>query len=247
MTRTSDAGTVGSMSIPAGMGAMAGMPMGHDLAAAVEPGFRPWGFTGVALVFLMWAVMMIGMMLPSVIPMVLLYAAIGRRTADGRRTLAATGWFVCGYLSIWVLFSLAATAGQWTLTKLALLTPMMATASSVLGGMLLIAAGLYQWSPPKRACLRHCQTPLDFLMRCGGFRPGPLGAVSLGARHGRHCVGCCALLMTLLFVGGVMNLVWIAGLSFLVLLEKVSTHVLVTHVIGALMVGGGVFLLVCPR
>jgi predicted metal-binding membrane protein len=176
-----------------------------------------------------------------------LYAAIGRRTGEGRRTLAATGWFVIGYLSIWVLFSLAATAGQWTLTKLALLTPMMASTSSVLGGVLLIAAGLYQWSPPKRACLRHCQTPLTFLMRRGGFRPSPLGAVSLGARHGLHCVGCCALLMTLLFVGGVMNLLWIGGLSILVLLEKVWTKALVTHVIGALMVAGGVLLLVHPR
>jgi len=247
MMPTSADGAMGGMSMPAPLGAMAGMPMGHDIAAAVEPGFRPWGLTGFALVFLMWAVMMIGMMMPSVAPMVLLYAAIGRRTGEGGRTLAATGWFVTGYLSIWVLFSLAATTGQWMLTKLALLTPMMASTSSVLGGILLIAAGLYQWSPLKRACLRHCQTPLNFLMRCGGFRPSPLGAVSLGARHGLHCVGCCALLMTLLFVGGVMNLLWIGGLSILVLLEKVSTKALVTHVIGALMVAGGVFLLVRPR
>ena len=168
--------------------------------------------------------------------------------ADGAMGgLSMPARFVTGYLSIWVLFSLAATTGQWTLTKLALLTPMMASTSSVLGGILLIAAGLYQWSPLKRACLRHCQTPLNFLMQCGGFRPSPLGAVSLGARHGLHCVGCCALLMTLLFVGGVMNLLWIGGLSILVLLEKVWTKALVTHVIGALMVAGGVFLLVHPR
>jgi predicted metal-binding membrane protein len=244
MMPASDAGAGERMSMPVGSGAMAGMDMGHDIAAAVEPGFRPWGFTGFALVFLMWAVMMVGMMMPSVAPMVLLYAAIGRRAGEGRRTLAATGWFVSGYLSIWVVFSLAATAGQWTLMRLALLTPMMASASGVFGGLLLIAAGLYQWSPLKRTCLRHCQTPLDFLMRCGGFRPSPLGAVRLGARHGAHCVGCCALLMTLLFVGGVMNLVWIAGLSILVLLEKVSTKALVTHAIGALLVAGGVFLLV---
>jgi predicted metal-binding membrane protein len=142
MMPASEAGAGGRMSMPVGSGAMAGMDMGHDIAAAVEPGFRPWGFTGFALVFLMWAVMMVGMMMPSVAPMVLLYAAIGRRAGEGRRTLAATGWFVSGYLSTWVIFSLAATAGQWTLTRLALLTPLMASASGVLGGLLLIAAGL---------------------------------------------------------------------------------------------------------
>ena len=226
-----------------GMGSMPGMDM-RDLAA-VAPGFRPWSPGDFALTLFMWTVMMAGMMLPSVTPMVWLYTAAARRRVSGR-PLAATGWFVGGYLVAWTLFSLAATAAQWALTRLALVDPMMASASRPLGGALLLAAGVYQWSPSKRACLSHCQTPLAFVMRHGGFRPGAWGAIREGVHHGAYCVGCCAVLMALLFVGGVMNVVWIAGLSILVLVEKAWRAAAVPRVAGAALVAAALFYLV-PR
>jgi CheY-like chemotaxis protein len=117
-----------------------------------------------------------------------------------------------------------ATSAQWMLERAALLTPMMASTSNLLGGIVLIAAGLYQWTPLKEACLFNCQTPLTFITRHGGFRGDPSGAVTLGLRHGLYCVGCCWALMVLLFVGGVMNLFWIAALGVLALLEKVMPY-----------------------
>jgi predicted metal-binding membrane protein len=187
--------------------------------------------------------MMVGMMTPSVAPMVMLYAAVGRKAAASGRPLAATGWFVAGYLSVWIAFSLAATGAQWTLTQFALLTQTMTSASDILGGAVLIAAGLYQWSPLKDTCLSQCQTPLGFLVSRGGFRSDPFGSLRLGAEHGAYCVGCCWVLMALLFVGGVMNVLWIAGLAILVLLEKVvPTGRLIPRLAGAMMVFGGLFL-----
>jgi predicted metal-binding membrane protein len=224
-----------------GMGGMSAM---GGVGAAAEPAFRPWGVADFAFVFIMWAVMMAGMMTPSVSPMVLLYAAVGRKAAEGGRPLAATGWFLAGYLAVWVAFSIAATGAQWLLTRLALLNPMMESTSAILGGVILIAAGLYQWSPLKELCLKHCQSPLGFLMSHGGFRPEPAGAMRLGAEHGFYCVGCCWALMALLFVGGVMNVLWIAGLAILVLLEKVvPTGRLIPRLAGTALVAAGLFLL----
>ena len=222
---------------------MRGMHTDGAMAVA-EPGFRPWGVTDFAFMFVMWAVMMVGMMTPSVAPMMLLYAAVGRKSAASGRPLAATGWFLAGYLAAWGAFSLAATSAQWFLTWLALLTPMMDRASSIFGGLVLIAAGLYQWSPFKNLCLTQCQSPLGFLMSHGGFRPDPSGALRLGAEHGLYCVGCCWMLMSLLFVGGVMNVLWIAGLALLVLAEKaVPTGHLIPRLAGAGMTAAGLFFL----
>jgi predicted metal-binding membrane protein len=233
------AATAGSMSMPA----MSGMDMG-GVSAAAEPAFRSWSIADFGFVFVMWAVMMVGMMTPSVAPMVLLHAAVGRKAAAGGHPLAATGWFLAGYLSAWVAFSLAATGAQWLLARLALLTPMMQSASGIFGGLLLIAAGLYQWSPLKDTCLKQCQTPLGFLMSHGGFRSEPFGALRLGAGHGLYCVGCCWVLMVLLFVGGVMNVLWIAGLAILILLEKVvPTGRLIPRLAGAGLGAAGLFLL----
>ncbi len=172
-----------------GMGAM----------SAAEPTFRPWSVADFGFMFIMWSVMMVGMMTPSVAPMVLLYAAAGRTAVAHGRPLAATGWFLAGYLAAWIAFSLVATGAQWILTHLALLTPMMQSASGIFGGFVLIAAGVYQWSPVKDICLKQCQSPLGFLMTHGGFRSEPLGALRLGAQHGLYCVGCCWVLMALLF------------------------------------------------
>jgi predicted metal-binding membrane protein len=231
-----------NMGIGSSMETSMGKIMG-DMGAMLKPTFRPWSVADFAFMFVMWAVMMVGMMLPSVTPMLLLYAKIGRKTADGR-PLAATGWFVAGYLLAWTGFSLAAVVAQWQLSRLALITPMMSSASDLFGGLLLVAAGLYQWSPLKDACLTHCQSPLGFLLSRGGFRTSPLGSLRLGAEHGSLCVGCCWVLMALLFVGGVMNLLWIAGLAIFVLTEKIiPTGRLIPRLAGAVMAAAGFFLL----
>lgn len=222
----------------------AAMNMG-GMGAAAEPAFRSWSMADFAFMFSMWAVMMIAMMTPSVTPMVLLYAKAGRNAAARGHPLAAAGWFLAGYFLAWIGFSLVATGVQWLLTRLALLTPMMQSASGVLGGFILIAASLYQWSPVKDICLKQCQSPLGFLMSRGGFRPEPLGALWLGVEHGLYCVGCCWVLMALLFVGGVMNVLWIAGLAVLVLLEKiVPTGRLLPRLVGVALAAAGLYLLI---
>jgi predicted metal-binding membrane protein len=174
------------------------------------------------LVLTMWAVMMVGMMTPAAAPMILIYAKVARQAALQGHPFAATGWFAAGYLLCWIGFALLATAAQWALERGTLLAPTTARASGALGGLVLLAAGLYQLTPLKNACLSQCQSPLFFIHRHGGFRPDALGSFRLGATHGAYCVGCCWALMTLLFVGGVMNVLWIVGLTALVLLEKLS-------------------------
>jgi predicted metal-binding membrane protein len=195
--------------IPAGIGIMA-------------PADAPWGAIEFAFVFAMWAVMMVGMMAPSAAPMILLYARVGRQGRAAGKPLAATGWFAAGYFLAWIGFSLVATLVQWAVERAALLDSRMASASNLFGGIVLIAAGVYQWTPLKDVCLAQCQTPLQFLMRHGGFRGDVPGCLLLGLRHGAYCVGCCWVLMALLFVGGVMNVLWIALLALLVLLEKLT-------------------------
>jgi predicted metal-binding membrane protein len=201
-----------------GMGQMGGMS-GDAMAGMMMPQFRTWTAADWVLMFLMWAIMMVGMMLPSAAPMILLYDRVRERQEAKGASLAGTAVFALGYLAAWGLFSLAATAAQWGLEQAALLTPMMDSASPWLGGALLIAAAIYQWSPLKHACLVHCRSPLFFLGH--HWRPGRSGAFLMGLHHGLYCVGCCWVLMALLFVFGVMNLLWIAALALFVLLEKV--------------------------
>jgi predicted metal-binding membrane protein len=165
---------------------------------------------------------MVGMMAPSAAPMLLIYARVGRRGRIAGKPLAATGWFAAGYFLTWTGFSLAATLVQWVLEREALLDSRMASANNALGAAVLIAAGVYQWTPLKDVCLAQCGTPFGFLMRHGGFRGDVTGCLSLGMRHGAYCVGCCWVLMALLFVVGVMNVLWIALLALLVLLEKLT-------------------------
>jgi len=196
--------------IPAGLGLMA-------LADA------PWGLIEFTFVFVMWVVMMIGMMAPSVAPMILMYARVGRQGNVKGKPLAATGWFAASYFLTWMGFALAATLVQWMVERAALLDSRMASASNVFGGIVLIAAGVYQWSPLKDVCLAQCQSPIGFLMRYGGFRGDLPGCLLIGLRHGAYCIGCCWALMALLFVGGVMNVLWIALLALLVLLEKLAS------------------------
>jgi len=178
-----------------------------------------WSANNVVMVALMWVIMMIGMMLPSAAPMMLMFATVNRHKRALGRTSAANAQFIAGYLAAWVLFSLAATGLQWALQSMALLTPMMETNDVYVGGGLFLAAGIYQLTPLKQVCLRHCRSPLHFILH--RWRQGRVGAFHMGAEHGIYCLGCCWFLMALLFVLGVMNIAWIAALAALVMAEKV--------------------------
>jgi predicted metal-binding membrane protein len=217
---------------------MRAMDMGMEMAV---PGIQPWGTAESLLVFVMWAVMMVAMMTPSASPMILTYSRVSRQRQDVARPLVATAAFVLGYLIVWTGFSAVATLAQAALHSAALLSPMMVSTSPVLGGVLLVAAGVFQFTPLKHACLAHCRSPLGFFMT--DWREGLRGALAMGLRHGTHCVGCCWLLMTLLFVAGVMNLLWIAAIAAVVLVEKVAPagH-WVSRAIGVLVIAWGVWL-----
>ena len=189
--------------------------------AAMDPDMvmPPKGAADLLLLLAMWWVMMIGMMLPSAAPMILTFAAInhGRRTRGQPYT--PTALFTAGYLLAWGGFSVAVTLAQWALEQASLLAPMaMKTTSPLLGGLLFIAAGLYQLSPPKSACLTSCRSPLVFVMN--HWRDGADGALRMGMAHGLYCLGCCWILMALLFAVGAMNLIWVAALTAVVLIEK---------------------------
>ena len=180
--------------------------------------------------------------------MILMYARVGRQWKAQGKPYAATGWFAAGYLLAWSGFSLAATFLQWVIDRAALLDSQMAIASNLLGAIVLIAAGVYQWTPLKDVCLAQCQTPLQFLMRYGGFRSDLAGCLVLGIRHGVYCVGCCWVLMALLFIGGVMNVLWIALLTLLVLLEKITPlGRWIARAVGVACVVAGAWLLSLPQ
>ena len=195
---------------------MGGMDQGMMMAQ-----MQSWTIADFGFMFLMWAVMMVGMMVPTAAPMVLLFAANSRRRREQQQPYVPTAVFLSGYVVVWSGFAVAATAGNWALHVNDLLSSMMGeSASAYLGGGLLIAAGLFQLSPLKYVCLKHCRSPLSFLTN--DWREGSWGAFNMGLRHGAFCVGCCWILMGLLFVLGIMNLIWIAALAAFVLLEKVA-------------------------
>jgi predicted metal-binding membrane protein len=210
------------------------------------PAHAPWLGIEFAFVFAMWTVMMIGMMVPSAVPMILMYARVGRCTQAQGTPLGAAAYFSIGYIVVWAAFSLLATLAQWALERAGLLDGAMASTSNILGGIILVAAGSYQWTRLKHACLTQCQTPFAFLIRHGGFRRDAPGALTLGLRHGAYCVGCCWMLMMLLFVGGVMNVLWIALLAIIILLEKVFPRLRIAYLGGAVFVGAGAWLLSTP-
>ena len=199
----------------AGMGGM-DMAMGGMAMADM----RSWGGADFLLMFLMWAVMMTAMMVPTATPMILTFAAVNRRRRANRQPFVSTGVFLAGYVAVWTAFSVLATLGNWGLHQASLLSSMMGeTTNSYLGGSLLLAAGAFQWSPLKFACLNHCRSPMGFVMT--SWREGKAGAIRIGLEHGAYCLGCCWVLMALLFVLGIMNLAWIAALAAVVLAEKV--------------------------
>jgi predicted metal-binding membrane protein len=210
-----------------------------EMAAVAAAGWRPWTAVEAVFTVLMWLAMMVAMMTPSALPMLLVFDRIAsaQRSPASRATLA----FLFGYLALWVGFSVVATAVQGALHAAALLSPGMESVSPLFDGIVLLAAGAYQLSPLKQACLAQCRSPLAFVL--SEWREGTRGAFVMGLRHGVFCLGCCWVLMALLFVGGVMDLLWIGGLAAVVLLEKVSPVSRISTLLGIGLLAWGAGLL----
>jgi len=210
------------------------------------PDTGAWNPATLVPLFLMWAEMMVAMMIPSAAPMVLLFAMVQRKRREQQRPFVPTALFLLGYLAVWTGFSALAAVAQWILHAQALLSPRMVGTSPLLGGAILIAAGVFQWTPLKHSCLAHCRSPLSFLLT--GWREGPHGAFAMGLKHGAYCTGCCWFLMGLLFVAGVMNLWWIAGIALFVLVEKIAPRGgILGKAAGLLLVAWGVWVLAGAR
>ena len=211
--------------------------------SGMNAGLHPWTPTDFLMMFIMWAVMMVAMMVPSAMRMVMIYSHVVAKEQTQDSLVTPTLAFAFGYIVVWSLFSLIATFLQWGLESAALLSPMMVTTSSSLGAGLLITAGIYQLTPLKDTCLKHCQSPAMFI--ASHYQKGITGAFKNGLTHGIYCLGCCWLIMCLLFVGGVMNLIWILAISLFVLAEKLLPARLVTHRITsyAMILAGFIYLL----
>ncbi|WP_111428890.1 DUF2182 domain-containing protein [Rhodobacteraceae bacterium DSL-40] len=208
------------------MGEMAGMSSAPapDMTVTAPGGMASGEMSAASaagpfvMTFLMWSVMMVGMMLPSAAPAILLFLGIARNRRERAGPVPSALAFAAGYIALWVAFSALAAVLQTWLEQLRLLTPMLRSASAAMTGFLLIGAGVYQWLPVKEACLRQCRAPLQtFLFH---WRSGAMGAFRMGAQHGLYCLGCCWALMLLLFTAGVMNLLWVAMIAALVFVEK---------------------------
>ncbi len=220
-------------------GGLSPVTLGHEMAM---PRTTPWGIADVAVTATMWAVMMAAMMLPAAAPMLLLFSTVNRKRGGQGTPAVPTGIFLLGYLLVWGGFTLLATLAQGSLHTLMLLSPGMAIANPHVSGLILLAAGAYQFTPLKKVCLIRCQSPLDFLLT--HWREGTGGALRMGLRHGGYCLGCCWVLMALLFASGVMNLLWVAGLAVLVLLEKaVARGPWLSRGAGLALIGWGLYLL----
>jgi len=221
-----------------GMEGMANMP-------GMEGGVPATGsLAEFVMLALMWSVMMVGMMLPSAAPTILLFSALERKRSAGA-IAGRVAFFVAGYFLVWGLFSLAAAGGQTILGRLGLMSPLMALTGAVLGGAIFILAGMYEFTPLKNRCLVHCRSPLDWIPR--HMRPGRAGALRMGMQHGAFCVGCCWVLMLLLFAGGVMNLLWVAAIAAIVLAQKLFPGgLLAARIAGAALIACGLFLITRP-
>ena len=202
----------------------------------------PWNLGDLGLLFLMWTVMMTAMMVPTAAPMVLTFAKIRRRQAPDLGLVWPVVGFVLGYVIVWTVFSGVATVVEWRLHVAMLLDADGSSANPLFGGLLLLIAGIFQWTPLKQACLRHCRSPLAFFI--SSWRGGWRGALTMGLEHGIYCVGCCWALMALMFVAGVMNFLWLTIIAAFVLLEKiVPSGRLVTNTAGILLTVWGLYLI----
>jgi len=217
-----------------------GMP---DTVMGMEstmPQRQAWAGRDLVLMFAMWAIMMVAMMVPSAAPAILLFAAINRQRREWQGAFGPTAVFLLGYLALWMGFSVVATLAQWGLHAASLTTGMV-SAGPILGAVLLIIAGIFQWTPLKRACLAHCRSPQGFFMT--KWREGTVGALRMGFKHGVYCIGCCWLLMSLLLVAGAMNLLWVAAIAAFVLVEKAApAGQWVSRIVGLVLVGWGIWM-----
>ncbi|MBC9798166.1 DUF2182 domain-containing protein [Sinomicrobium weinanense] len=201
-----------------------------------------WDARYITFIFLMWVVMMAGMMLPSAAPAILMFEKVVRQSPNPYRPVARSYAFVAGYLLIWTGFSAIATLLQWMLAEMALLDMMMEPTNRVFASCMLLLAGVWQFTPLKRTCLGKCRSPISFLSQ--HWKSGIWGALQLGIKHGLYCLGCCWALMLLLFFGGVMNLLWIAAITLFVLIEKLAPFGRWTcRICGVLLILGSVLLL----
>jgi len=212
------------------------LDMGHPLAQLTMPGSPMWEPANLLAIAVMWAVMMAAMMLPSALPMIQTFAG----ASAARQARLRWHGFVLAYLLVWLAFSAVATGAQWALQAVGWVDPMIVSRSAPLSAVLLVIAGIYQFSPLKRVCLARCRSPLAFIL--GEWRDGVGGAFVMGLRHGLQCLGCCWALMALLFVGGVMNLAWIAALALVVAIEKLAPYGdRLGQLLGFVLVGAGLW------
>jgi len=202
-----------------------------------------WSYIDFILLFFMWLVMMIGMMTPSVSPLVLIFAKVNRQKKQQAHPFVNSAYLITGYFVIWAVFSLLATFLQWLLQNVSLLSPEMKSTSKILGGVILIASGIFQFMPAKQSCLKYCRTPFAFVTQ--HWKEGKRGALNMGIENGFYCLGCCWTLMLLLFVTGIMNLLWVAIIALFVLAEKILVQVKwIPYVAGTVLILYGIFFLV---
>lgn len=215
------------------------MDMALDQEGTQNSNHHPsWSIADNLMLFMMWAIMMAGMMVPTAIRAIMIYARVNAQAVRRGRTVVSGYWFAIGYLLIWTIFSVVATALQRFLDQADLLSPEMASSSFYLGALLFVSAGIWQLSPAKNNCLKHCRSPVDYI--AAHYRPGVISAIRLGFIHGAYCLGCCWLIMCLLFIGGVMNLLWVAAITGFVLAEKLlSARFISTRMSGWIMIVTG--------
>lgn len=219
-----------------------GLQHGKMVSTLAMPMAMHWTATDFVFMLLMWAVMMFAMMLPSVTPTVMIYGRVREKREAAGRPFAPTGTFVTGYLLAWTGFSFVATIVNWWLHTDGAMTSMMGKVAPFAAGLLLIGAGVFQLTPVKDACLEHCRSPMSFLML--HWREGISGAMIMGLHHGAYCLGCCWMLMLLLFALGVMNLPWVALLTVVVLAEKTLPYGrAISRFMGLLLIGWGAWLI----
>lgn len=202
-----------------------------------------WTYIDFILLFFMWLVMMIAMMTPSVSPLILIFAMVNRQRKQQDHPFVNTAYLIGGYFLVWAAFSVVATLLQWFLQQISLLSPDMKTTSKIFGGIILITTGIFQFTPLKHTCLAHCRTPLNFVLQ--NWKEGQQGALRMGIKNGFYCLGCCWMLMVLLFVTGIMNLLWVSIIALFVLVEKILSRIKwIPYLAGTVLILYGIFLLI---